>query len=327
MRKRGVIYPKVYLDVNVAGPIGNVARGNEFFQKWNNSLKKWKVFPEGISMYELVHTEGLLIELLGMRMPSIPDVAWKKLKPRSAEDYLSECLTFANQFFASHPELTKESFLKRRNEQIEYLNEEGLKLLDQLVDQPLKIPNTIKEIHNFLALEAICGRPHPKKFRKQIQLQFAFAVLGFIQQGKNTSLFRVFTQIWQEIRMTESIALIMDRDNVARMDNSLKFKTRGDFVDGELIHLAVVGYHESGITKPVSCFTCDDQVKIKDRIFQFKSVLMYVVNVIESQEKETGVKSKLSSVKLCPGTVYIVNKRSGEIIESIDVASLESVGS
>jgi len=140
---------------------------------------------------------------------------------------------------------------------------------------------------------------------------------GFFNEDpivRNLSKFRLAKRLW------DRACLCLPADKQALLvpaQGAMRIKNHADFLDCDLIHLAVLGYEdEHGSRRPISCVTCDDPGKLKIRLGVYRGLVQYAHKLYSDRAAKHGFSSDCETC--FNGDVYCFDSH-GTLVSHIDV--------
>lgn len=229
---------------------------------------------EQIETAKLVHTPTFgfcmtpfqMLEVLGTAVPEI-GVLPKRKKDQTAGEYVGSVVDTALANYIALPELSQKSLEARAHERRSYLPVEGRELFDMCILRPAQLADLAGQIASALAWDWALKVAYPKEFAKEID---SFLVSLLLVSGQsNISRFRVAKRLWDSFYANARTLVSEAADGIAEANKAMRLKSRRDFLDCDLIHLACFGWFDDDVI----VLTCDPPDTIRWRISVYKGMV------------------------------------------------------
>ncbi len=300
----------VFFDQCVRGKMSK--KGYEPFQDNVNQLT-------GKSIQRL--TAFGLLEFAGFTKLDIFDMEHKNKKLskylfHSYEEICEFIPSLKNRIYTKIPKhsLKRKLERKRDQEELEYLNEQGLKCINRYIEGVESIYEGLIDNLFLDRLSQINISKLSIEDEKQVINTFADIILGIICQKRNMGSLRLICKIFQEKR-----GQIVEGEQAEGIEKQIaticgKLKPSGDLMDCELVHLAFFGSND----KYCHCYTTDDKETIIDRLILYCKSVDHFINWYFDHGKLNQYKRP----KWRCGKVFILDKDNGEKIKEISATEI-----
>ena len=301
----------VFFDQCVRGKMSK--KGYEPFQDNVNQLT-------GKSIQRL--TAFGLLEFAGFTKLDIFDMEHKNKKLskylfHSYEEICEFIPSLKNRIYTKIPKhsLKRKLERKRDQEELEYLNEQGLKCINRYIEGVESIYEGLIDNLFLDRLSQINISKLSIEDKEKIIHKFIHDVIGVICQKRNMGGFRLICKIFQErkghiVEGTHSKTIETEILRICR-----ELKPSGDLVDCELIHLAFFGSHD----KHCHCYTTDNEETIEKRLILYCKSVDYFIRWYFEYEELNGIYHR---PKWRCGEVFILNRDTGEKVKQISATEI-----
>lgn len=267
----------------------------------------------------------LLFEYIGLTIPQPPQITVPKelSKSMDAVAIATHIYDQARSFFQNEPALQAASFRKYAANKKTYLGASCKQIFEDSID-PILIPHDFTErVYDYLAWDYVLKHQYGKQLDVRMHIAFPSWYFGWTRRGFEFPAGRFLKVNWDRMYQLQvkksketKTPITVDLD---RMNKSMDFGTKDDYVDTELLQKLITGTVVNGVRRPVHAFTCDVEQKIHDRILAFKATIeMHAQKVKE----ETYQGHPLPQTLLAPGVVHICDKNTGKILKTLNVSRL-----
>ena len=207
-----------------------------------------------------------IIEVLGTKLPDIR-VAAKIIKGRSPRQLVDQVVNDARAKFAALPELSQASLSARAHERRSYLPEEAHELFDMCITAPCSQSDLSLQIASVLAWDYGLKSVFPKHIAPEVDRSLAALLL--VRGQSHLSRFRIAKRMWDSF-YAKARHRVPDAANAIHVANkAMQLKTRRDFLDCDIYHLACFGRFDADVT----VLTCDPPDSILNRIAVYKGMV------------------------------------------------------
>ncbi len=238
--------------------------GGAVIHRLNAEIEKSKVAEAAETGFCM--TPFQILEVLGTSVPDI-GVAAKPMKGQSAREVLDQVVKDARGKYAALPQLAQAALAARARERRSYLPVECHPLFDMCITQPCEQSDLTVQIASVLAWDYGLKSAFPKQIVRDVDR--ALAILLLIPGQFHLSRFRIAKRMW-DLFYAEARHWVSDSAEAIRIANkAMQLKTRRDFLDCDLYHLACFGWFDTDVT----VFTCDPPESILNRIAVYKGMV------------------------------------------------------
>jgi hypothetical protein len=298
-------------------------------QRWITSMQAsevlTRVFLKGqVKPYV---TPFSMLEGLGITVP-YPDIELPRSLQKTAHTALEQ-FDFvdaeAKKYFAGLEALTVEYFTKRFQEQSKYTHPSSKAIERMHIESGLRDAALPHKLITALSFDYVVKYQYSRETRKALR-GFIFVHWLFLQDSMLSSLskYRLAKSIWDdaftEMQQTPSLRVA----GSAEINNLMSFKKHRDFVDTDLIHLAVHGYFDGVSYQRLVCVTCDDRDTVLNRVRAYKTLYnACLASVVENSD----MYSKYAQIKnqFANGLILICNQAC-EVVSLLDVSDAIAFG-
>lgn len=262
-----------------------------------------------------------ILEALGIVVP-YPDIqipAHLRQGARTALDQFEFVDGEAKKYFSGLDVLRSEYLEQRLRDQSRYTHPSSRSIERMHLEGGLRDPNLQRNLVTALSFDYLVKYPYNREVRKALR-GFVFVHWLFLQNSLLSSLskYRLTKSIWDdafaEMQSTPSLRV----SGAERINELMSLKARRDFVDTELIHLAVHGYYHGGGYRRLLCVTCDPHDTILARVRSYKTLynacLAFVEEGSDMHKRYAHIMSQFAN-----GLVLICDDEC-EVISVIDVS-------
>lgn len=203
----------------------------------------------------------------------------------------------AEQFISMQQMFLKQELLKRLNQEMDWMSNFGQGFMRDMFERNIISADFEEELIQKIGFEFI--------------LNFDFREIGLREQRKekfNHELIELTRFMLINDFKGFSFSRPLDRIlvDVAKSSEVLdSYENFREHLDTEIVHFATVGSHQSGLWNEVAVFTSENIYTWRERVKRYLSFLDVIL--------------KNDFFKIYPGTIYIVETKSGEIIDRLEV--------
>jgi hypothetical protein len=251
------------LDTNIMN-FAVTSPGGEVVKKLNAEIESAQVVRA--ETFGFCMTPFQTLEVLGTKLPEIALVP-KYQKGQSASDLVGSVIDEATAAYLALPELSQEVLEARATERRSYLPEEGTELFDLCILGPLGRADLRSQIASALAWDHGLKAIYPKAIARDVDTFLASLLL--VKGHSNISRFRVAKRLWDGFYARARTLVPSAADEIDKAARAMKLKSRRDFLDCDLIHLACFGWFD----EDVIVLTCDPPETILVRIAVYKGMV------------------------------------------------------
>lgn len=266
----------IFLDNNFYRKLCTTKDGSAL-QRWFSSIQKEPMLASAVvgGRLEPYITPFSILEALGITVP-YPDLripSRLNSGPRAAIDQLEFVDGEAKKYFAGLDVLKPANLQRRFAEQALYTHTSSKPIERMHLEGGLGDPNLQRNLVTALSFDYLTKFPFAKEYRKDLR-GFVFVHWLFIQNSllSGLSKYRLAKTIWDdafsEMQNTPSLKV----RGAEEINALMSLKTHRDFVDTELIHLAVHGYYKADGYRRLLCVTCDPHDTIVARVRIYKTL-------------------------------------------------------
>lgn len=270
MRKSAKMTPFL-LDTTI---FNKLIRKRDFFQQFTESTKSCN-FPDHNSLYI---TPFSVLEYLGLKIEH-PIILPKKFPEHQVNEEIEKIISNAYQFY-NKQELLSPKAIKLRLDDIEtYVINEGKIYFDRLKDY-IHSDFSISSLSYHLTADFIHNFPFPIERRRDAFVRLSMDILRNIYVPYEVSKFRLVQNDWdsQWARLKKESS-----GSLSRFDKSIRMKSKGDFLDSDIVHLTTLGIYTSEKTYPLVAVTSDNPEDIIGRISLYKGLIRFLKYFIKTQ--------------------------------------------
>jgi len=312
----------IFLDNNFYRRLCTTKDGSAL-QKWIASMQ---TKPGLANMFiggrlEPYITPFSILEALGIVVP-YPDIqipAHLRQGARAALDQFEFVDGEAKKNFSGLDVLRSEYLEQRFREQSRYTHPSSKSIERMHLESGLRDPSLERNLVTALSFDYLVKYPYNRESRKGLR-GFVFVHWLFLQNSLLSSLskYRLAKSIWDDTFAEMQGTQALRASGAERINDLMSFKARRDFVDTELIHLAVHGhYHGSGYRR-LLCVTCDahDTILARVRIYKtlYNACLAFVEEGSDMHRRYAHIMKQFAN-----GLILICNDMC-EVISVIDVS-------
>ncbi|MDB5582734.1 MAG: hypothetical protein JWR80_7910 [Bradyrhizobium sp.] len=207
-----------------------------------------------------------ILEVLGTRLPDI-SVAAKPIKGQSPGQLLDQVVNDARAKFAALPELSQERLAGRARERRSYLPKEAHALFDLCITGPCAQPDLTLQIASVLAWDYGVKSAFPKDVSREVDRSLAALLL--VPGQSHLSRFRIAKRMWDHFYAKARHWVPAAADAIHVANKAMQLKTRRDFLDCDIYHLACFGWFDADVT----VLTCDPPDSVLNRIAVYKGMV------------------------------------------------------
>jgi hypothetical protein len=251
------------LDTNIM-QYAVTSEGGEVIHRLNAEIEKSRIADaaeQGFCM-----TPFQILEVLGTNVPDIGNVA-KPIKNQPPRQLLYQILSDARAEFAALPELAQVRLAARARERRSYLPEEAHPLFDMCITAPCTHAGLTVEIASVLAWDYSLKSVVPKNVAREFDETLASLLL--VPGHSHLSRFRIAKRLWDRFYAQARDRVPGAASAIHAANKAMQLKTRRDFLDCDIYHLACFGWFDADVT----ALTCDPPDTILNRIAVYKGMV------------------------------------------------------
>ena len=238
--------------------------GGAVIHRLNDEIEKTRIADA--AEFGFCMTPFQIIEVLGTVLPDI-GVAATPINGQSLRQVLDQVVDDARATFAALPELSQECLAGRARERRSYLPEEAHALFDKCITAPCAQPDLTLQIASVLAWDYGVKSVFPKDVAPEVDRSLALLLL--VPGLSQLSRFRIVKRMWDHF-YAKARHSVQDAASAIHVANkAMQLKTRRDFLDCDIYHLACFGWFDSDVT----VLTCDPPDSILNRIAVYKGMV------------------------------------------------------
>lgn len=207
-----------------------------------------------------------IMEVLGTKLPDI-GVAAKRIKGQPPHELFDQIVNDSRAKFATLPELSQERLSERARERRSYLPVEAHALFDMCITEPCSQPDLTLQIASVLAWDYGVKSVFPKDLARELDRRLALLLL--LPGQSHLSRFRIAKRLWDGFYAKARHSVPAAGDAIDAANKAMQLKTRRDFLDCDIYHLACFGWFGSDVT----VLTCDPPNSILNRIAVYKGMV------------------------------------------------------
>ena len=265
----------IFLDTNIMNYLIKGKNGEVIDELRENLLKRKLIESTEVPF---CMTPFQLMEALGIK-PKDANVVATYSRGETANDVVTRVMKETFEYYLALPELSQKSLEARAQEMRAHLKyTECLELYDGCVLERTQQAGLGPEIAMALALDNAQKATYPKSIAADVELVL-YDLL--IVKGYDTySRFRVAKRMWDKIYSRTLKKYRVAPPKTKCLNKAMHLKSRRDFLDCDLIHLACFGLDG----EDVLAITCDPPETIKGRMSVYKCLVAAVSTDIDSDE-------------------------------------------
>lgn len=207
-----------------------------------------------------------ILEVLGTVFPDV-SVTTQPSKGLTPRQLLDQVINEARAKYAALPQLAQSSLAARAVERRSYLPKEAHALFDVCITGPCSQTDLTLQIASSLAWDYGLKRVFPKSVTQEINNELA--VLLLVSGQSQLSRFRIAKRLW-DVFYAKSRKLVPQAvEGIDAANKAMQLKTRRDFLDCDLYHMACFGWFDADVT----VLTCDPAESIINRIAVYKGMV------------------------------------------------------
>ncbi|TCQ02466.1 hypothetical protein [Sphingomonas sp. PP-CC-3A-396] len=207
-----------------------------------------------------------ILEVLGTVVPDI-GVPTRPSTGQSRRQLLDQVINEARAKYAALPQLAQSSLAARAGERRSYLPEEGHALFDFCITGPCSQIDLTLQIASSLAWDYGLKSVFPKSIAQEIDNELA--VLLLVTGQSQLSRFRIAKRLWDVFYAKGRKLVPQAVEGIEAANKAMQLKTRRDFLDCDLYHMACFGWFDADVT----VLTCDPPDSIMNRIAVYKGMV------------------------------------------------------
>jgi hypothetical protein len=207
-----------------------------------------------------------ILEVLGTVVPDI-GVPTQPSKGQSRRQLLDQVINEARAKYAALPQLAQSSLAARAVERRSYLPEEGHALFDLCITGPCSQTDLTLQIASSLAWDYGLKSVFSKSIAKEIDNSLAPLLL--VMGHSQLSRFRIAKRLWDVFYAKGRKLMPQAVEGIEAANKEMQLKTRRDFLDCDLYHIACFGWFGADVT----VLTCDPPDSIMNRIAVYKGMV------------------------------------------------------
>ena len=215
---------------------------------------------------DLCMTPFQLLEVLGTVIPDV-GVSTQPSKGQSRRQLLDRVFNEARAKYAVLPQLAQSSLAARADERRSYLPEEAHALFDLCIAGPCSQTELTLQIASALAWDYGLKSVFPKSIAQEIDS--TLAVLLLVTGDSQLSRFRIAKRLWDAFYAKGRKLAPQAVEGIEAANKAMRLKTRRDFLDCDLYHMACFGWFDADVT----VLTCDPPDSIMNRIAVYKGMV------------------------------------------------------
>ncbi len=253
-------------------------------KNFNNAIDKYEITKKIASRpIAFRMTPFTIMEALGITAPNPPISIPRHLNSgKKLRELLDYVISEAKSFYYSSPNLKKQYFLDKAQEQMKFTSFEATAFEKICILDPLNDDNFEDYIVLCLAFDFL----YKFEFPKEIQLQALhtyFIPTFFINDSfvAGLSKFRIAKKLWDIAYPSLLKKSDYSNETIEKMNGSMRLKKLKDYLDCELVHMLSVGDYTKNTYQPVVAFTCDDGQNVINRIMTYKSIIELFINLLD----------------------------------------------
>ena len=240
-----------------------------------------KMFNDCLSKYGLIRSKKTsfcmtpfqLMEVLGIQLKEVRVIP-RHNKGEIAREVIGRVVDETLEQYIQLPELSQYSLEARARDRRKYVQFESLDLYDMCVLHPTLQVDVGSHIASSLAWDNALKATYPKSIATEVD-QFLCALL-LTKGHDNISRFRVAKRMWSKL-YGRSLKMFPDSSaEINQANKAMRLKTRKDFLDCDLIHLACFGW----FGEDVLVATCDPPETVLWRLAVYKGMVAAVPTTI-----------------------------------------------
>jgi hypothetical protein len=292
------------------------------FQNWVTSLNKSEQLRELIleNRLEPYITPFAILEGLGITVP-YPEIKLPQHLKQGAHNAVNQ-FSFVNdeakKYFASLNTLKIEHLQQRFLEQSEYTHPSAKAIERMHLMYGLQDNNLPNKLITSLSFDYVTKYQYSRECRKGLRaLVFVHGL--FVQNSlmSGFSKYRLTKGMWEDAYEEMQQDPSMKIEKADEIHQLMKLKKHKDFLDTDLIHLAVHGYFSNEAYRKIICITCDDYETILFRVRIYKTLYNACLSFVrESDDIYSNYETVLN--QFANGVILICNNNC-EVIQVINV--------
>ncbi len=256
--RRTMILDTNIMNYAITGPSGAV------IEKLNSEIEAARIV-EGVG-FGFCMTPFQILEVLGTPLPELGAIPKVKIG-HSAADVVGAVVDDTLAAYRALPELSQPRLAARARERRSYLPIQGHALFDLCVLGPLDQPDMAGQIASALAWDHALKASYPKAIARDVDMFLTTLLL--VRGNPHISRFRVAKRLWDVFYARGRKLVPEAADAIEKANLAMRLKSRRDFLDCDLIHLACFGRNEDDVV----VLTCDPPDTILARIAVYKGMV------------------------------------------------------
>ncbi|MEM8976201.1 MAG: hypothetical protein AAGD43_29385 [Pseudomonadota bacterium] len=218
-----------------------------------------------------------VLEALGTKLPVL-DIELDHRTGDTAPALFDRLREDSLQAYLALPELGQSGLEARARERRSFIPQECRELFDISVLGPTLLPDVGRQIASSLAWDNALKFSYPKAVAAEVD-QFLSALL-LAKGGEHISRFRVVKKLWDTFYRRASQAHPERIAELNRVNKAMRLKSRRDFLDCDLIHLACFGWFGDDVL----VFTCDPPDTVLGRLSVYKSMIAAIPSEVPPKD-------------------------------------------
>lgn len=222
---------------------------------------------KNVTSVNIITSPFALFEYLGLSITKPPDLKISREKFTKCPPPLivKEAMEYAMKFYSDVKNLNLESLRIRTEEMKKYVTPEARFLFDGLII-PFTTPDRIDIIRQNLAWDFVMNLQVPASVH---EYYYKGVMTGLVYYHSEATNFPFSKPAAECMKFVIKEFLKENRNHVGAeaARSSLSFKTKGDHIDRELLHFALVGWHyNTKLPLLTHCFTADPVPDVESRL-------------------------------------------------------------
>lgn len=217
--------------------------------------------------------------------------------------------------------LALEPFIQKFIDKLPYLPKDSQEFVTECFIKPLRSrPEMIKVIRECLSFHLLCSCAVPPK---HVSAQHIFGLRlawAHFKAGRIISVAKHLPRIWQRMRSTGRFKS-MPEVHKNELAESISMHSTGDYLDSDLIHLAVAGHRQGEKLREVYCVTEDNPNHLRHRVLLYKNLMRSLAQSYRDRDERVGER-EYKDLDFKDGRVFIVDKDLN-VIDEFNVQKLK----
>lgn len=214
----------------------------------------------------LCMTPFQLLEVLGTVMPEIGVIS-RPSKGQTTRELFYRVFNEARARYYALPELSQERLVERARERRSYLPDDSHSLFDACITQPCDQDELTAQIASVLAWDYALKGVYPKAATRGVDRDLAILLL--VPGQSHLSRFRIAKRLWDGFYAKARHLIPEAAEAITAANKAMRLKTRRDFLDCDIYHLACFGWFDCDVT----VLSCDPPESILGRIAVYKGMV------------------------------------------------------